>query len=145
MQCPCGLLELNSVWQTWHWITGVSDQQHLGKTPLLRVNAEICGERNMHSATDSSEGLRNIPKYYYSSTRVLTCRDSATTHTLNFKANLLNKILVQRQLETYLILLVRSCWHFLRSQIHKLILTVSNLQPSWPLLFVKSISQFTIA
>lgn len=59
----------------------------------------------MHSGTDSSEGLRNIPKYSYSSTRVLTRRDSATAHTLNFEANLLKEILVQRQLETCLILL----------------------------------------
>lgn len=73
--------------------------------PVLWVKAEICGERNMHSATDSSESLRNIPKYNYSSTRVLTRRDSATAHTLNSKANLLNEISVQRQLETYLILL----------------------------------------
>lgn len=71
-------------------------------TPAL---GEICGEGNMHSAMSSSEGLRNIPKYYYSSTQVLTRRDSATAHTLHFKANLLNWILVQRQLETYLILL----------------------------------------
>lgn len=67
--------------------------------------AEICAEGNMHSAMSSSEGVRNISKYYYSSTQVLTRRDSATAHTLNFKANLLNWIVVQRQLETYLILL----------------------------------------
>lgn len=52
---------------------------------------EGCGERNTHfRAINSSKGLRNIPKYYYSSTRVLTRRDSATAHTLSFKANLLN-------------------------------------------------------